>query len=98
MKSAGGTSARPAGLPGGFLIDGRYGRHLFLVVAHPVYGKELVVSGVGEDPPFVGDGILAGDHGADAWESFGLAGVDVEDAGVGVRASQYLAMQHAREG
>ena len=44
------------------------------------------------------DDVLGGHDGFDAREGFGLRGIDLLDAGMGVRAAQHLAPDHAGHG
>ena len=84
------------GRVGGVLVDRRDRGHPVAHVADLVDAQRILVRRPGDDA--VGGGhVPARHHSVHAFERLGPGGIDGDDAGVGVRAAQDLAVQHSGE-
>ncbi|VTR70877.1 hypothetical protein DESC_870033 [Desulfosarcina cetonica] len=82
---------------GNVRVHCRHGGHFIADIANLVDGQGILVLGFGKQPPVAGGDlgqIRAGDDQAHAGQGSGLAGIDVDNAGVGQRATEQFAVEH----
>jgi hypothetical protein len=76
------------------LVYRRYRRHLISDIAHLVNGQRELVSQVTQSPVFYSRRLLSRDHSPDPSEFQGPARIDMQDAGMRIRAAQDASYKH----
>jgi hypothetical protein len=84
----------------GYVVDGGNGSDLLTDMYDPIAGQYFLIWWIArrfDKTVFDAFGILYRDHTFDTVQGFGLAEINADDFGVGMRTPQYPARQHSRQ-